>query len=162
MRANHHRSPRPALLWRPGARLAALLVAFVLLPAAALAQGKGYVGLEVRDIEQAEADTLGWEAPRGAFVVSLMEDGPAGEAGVVVGDIIVSVDGSEIEGMQAFVDSISAKSPGASVRLRLLRAGKERRVTTVLATRPASQPLPEKCAKFMPALGRSIEVTCPD
>ena len=133
-----------------------------LMPASSLAGEKGYVGLEVRDLEQAEAETLGWEAPRGVFVVTLFEDGPALEAGVAAGDIIVSVDGSEVDGIEAFVDVISGNAPGTSVRLRLLRERKERRVTLILGTRPASDSLPEKCARFMPTLGRSIEVPCRD
>lgn len=143
--------------------LSAFVVALAFLASAvAIADERGYAGLEIRDIEQAEADALGWEAPRGAFVVALFEDGPALNAGVQAGDIVVSVDGTEVEGIEAFIDTISGHAPGARITLRLLREGKERRVTMVLAVRPASQPLPEKCAKFMPALGRSIEVACPD
>ena len=133
-----------------------------MLPNVALAQQKGYVGLEVRNLETAEADALGWEQPRGALIVSILEDSPAVSSGVLAGDIIVSVDGTEMDGIEDFVSAISSKAPGARVGLRLLRKGRERRVTLVLGVRPKSQPLPETCAKFMPNLGRSIEVACPE
>ena len=141
---------------------ALLAVLALLLPALAMAQERGYVGVGVRNPGTAEAEALGWEQTRGCYVVSILEDAPAGKAGVLVADIIVSVDGIEMDRIEDFVTAISSSSPGESVRLRVLRAKKERSITMLLGTRPASQPMPKTCSKYVPTLGRSIEVDCPD
>lgn len=141
---------------------ALFVVVSLLVPSVIAAGERGYAGLEIRDLLATEAEALGWEAPRGAFVETLLEDGPALDAGVQAGDIIVSVDGMEMESSDAVVDAMVSHLPGARVNLRLLRDGKERRLTMELRARPTHHTLPEKCAKFVPAVGRSIEVPCPN
>ena len=60
-------------------------------------QAKGWLGAELQDVTKQEADALGWEAPRGAKLVKPVPGGPAEKAGLVPGDILVSLDGVEIE-----------------------------------------------------------------
>jgi WD40 repeat protein len=115
--------------------IAALMVAFA-MPAFAQ-QDTGYIGLQVRNVTKPEADKLGWEAPRGVFVVEANDDGPGLEAGIATGDIIASVDGLEIADRPAFVKTIGEKQPGAQTRIKIIRDGKEKTLTVALITRPA-------------------------
>jgi serine protease Do len=141
-----------------------LLVALaMLMPGGAAAQDKGFLGLNIRDLEKAESEALGWEGPRGAMVSEADPALPAGAAGVLVGDVVVSVDGTELENARSLAAMVSAKAPGAEVSLRVLREGKERRIKVVLGTRPASldqEPDGKKCSKYMPSVGKTVEVPC--
>jgi WD40 repeat protein len=112
-----------------------LVVALVLLVGGAVwAQGgKTYLGVDLQDVTKDEAEKLGWETPRGAKVVKAREGGPAALAGLLPDDIIISLDGQEVESMAALVAGINSRSAGMQVRLRLLRAGRERTVTVTLA-----------------------------
>ncbi|MGO9474468.1 MAG: PDZ domain-containing protein, partial [Rhodomicrobium sp.] len=100
-------------------------------------QAKGYLGTVSADVTQEEAAKLGWEAPRGAKVVKPVEGSPAAAAGLQPGDIVVTLDGMEIENAAGFVAAIGGKAPGAAVKLRLLRGGKEKTAGVTLAARPA-------------------------
>src|SRR2546428_7362290 len=74
---------------------------------------KGFLGIELRDVTKEEAEALGWEAPRGIKVVKSRDGGPAANAGVQVDDVIISLDGREVENTQAFVDAVGGKGVGA-------------------------------------------------
>jgi WD40 repeat protein len=62
---------------------------------------------------------------------------PAANAGLQPRDIIVSLDGFEIESAQSFLDSIGQKAPSAEVRLSIRRDGREKRLTVKLSAPPA-------------------------
>ncbi len=114
------------------------LVTLALSGSSAGAQQKGWLGTEVKDLTQEEAEALGWEGPRGAKIVKPQPGSPADLAGLQADDIIVSLDSLEVESMQSFVAAVGAKRPGAEVKIRLLRSGKERRLTATLVGRPES------------------------
>ena len=121
-------------------RMRLLAIAFfaLLIGEVAWAQEpKGFLGVELKAITKEEAEKLGWEVPRGAKVVKPREGGPAAGAGILAEDVIVSLDGQEVESLERFIAAIGAKTAGAQVRLRLLRSGKERSVTVTLGARPA-------------------------
>ncbi len=120
-------------------RIAVLLIWLALGCGAAGAeeQAKGWLGAQLADVTQEEAAKLGWEAPRGAKVVKPVEGSPAAAAGLQPEDIAVTLDGADVENMAGFRAAIGGKGPGAAVKLRLLRGGKEKTVSVTLAARPA-------------------------
>ena len=120
-------------------RIAVLLVWLALGCGAAGAeeQAKGFLGAQLADVTQEEAAKLGWEAPRGAKVVKPVEGSPAAAAGLQPGDIVVAIDKLVIDNAADFDGAIGGKGPGAAVKLRLLRGGKEKTVSVTLAARPA-------------------------
>jgi hypothetical protein len=93
---------------------------------------KGFLGVELRDVTKDEADKLGLGAPRGVKVVKPRANGPAAHAGILADDVIISLDGQDVENMVRFVGSIGNTRPGAQVQLRLLRSGQERTVGVTL------------------------------
>ena len=89
--------------------------------------GRGIIGLQ-----------LDPENGPGARIAEVSPGGPAEEAGVHEGDIIVAVDGVKIEGTnpaRQVLEHMSHVRPGHEVRLKVLRDGKPREFT--LTTRSA-------------------------
>ena len=88
---------------------------------------KGYFGnVLFEDITKEEAEKLGWKTPRGIRVLDLEKGGPVANAGIQPGDIIVSLDGKEVENGEALAGSITAiadKSIGAQVEFGYVRSG---------------------------------------
>jgi hypothetical protein len=127
-------------------RLFVVALALLIGCAARAQEPKGFLGIELKDITKEEAEALGWEAPRGIKVVKPREGGPGANAGILADDVIISLDGVEVENMEGFVASVGNKQVGAQVKLRLLRTGKERTVTVTLGARPPelAQPAPAK------------------
>jgi S1-C subfamily serine protease len=72
---------------------------WILLAAAtgamAQASGQGWLGVQVGQVTKADADVLGWEDPHGVKVLKTVPGGPAEQAGLMPGDLILSVGGVE-------------------------------------------------------------------
>ncbi len=98
----------------------------------------GWLGARLENLTQAEAEALGWEAPRGAKIIDLIDGTPAAAAGLRPGDVIVTLDGVEVENRDRLTAAVGGKGASAQVKLRLLRAGKEKTVMLRLGARPAS------------------------
>ena len=102
-------------------------------------QAKGWFGGQIQDVSKEEAHAFGWENPRGAKAVKLEPGGPAEKAGVLPGDVLLSLDGEDAANTAAFAAAVSSKAPGKEVKLRLLRGGAEKLLTLAVGARPAEQ-----------------------
>ncbi len=69
----------------------------------------------------------------GLLVVSLTKGGPAQQAGVIPGDILLQIDGDLLESPRTLLRALAARSPGDRVALNLLRAGELQQVSADLA-----------------------------
>jgi WD40 repeat protein len=130
------------------------LVLLLLVGSVASAQEtpKGFLDIELKDITKEEAEALSWEAPRGVKVVKPREGGPAAGAGILPDDVIISIDGVEVENMQRFIGTIGDRGPGAQVRLRVLRSGKEHALSVTLGQRPPELMPPVAVKSDLPML----------
>jgi WD40 repeat protein len=120
-------------------RLLIVVLALLIGSAARAQEPKGWLGVDVQDVTKAEADKLGWDAPRGAKLGVVAPGSPADAAGLKTGDIIVAIDRTMVDTSSDVDALIAAKRPGAEVRLQVLSGARERRVAVTLAERPKAQ-----------------------
>ena len=66
-------------------------------------------------------------------------DSPAAKAGIQVGDILTSVDGSAIDSTRDLSRAIRKKKTGDAVKLDLTRNGAKKQVTATVAERPVRE-----------------------
>lgn len=93
-----------------------------------------WLGIEGRDLDAASARDSG--VPGGAVVVEPIDGGPAEEAGLLPGDIVVAVAGKEVPSMSALVIALRAREPGEVIDLGVVRGGERLTVGVELGTRP--------------------------
>jgi Do/DeqQ family serine protease len=101
-------------------------------------QGKvsrGYLGINIQNLDWERAQAFGLEAAAGALVTSVVSGSPADRAGVEHGDVVVAVDGRSVKETRDLVDYVSARPPGSTVRLEVLRDGKRVEKQVELAER---------------------------
>jgi S1-C subfamily serine protease len=113
---------------------------------------RAYLGIDGADIDSDVAKALNLPVDKGILVQNAFAGGPAAKAGIqggsdqaningrdilLGGDIITSVDGHEVSGMQDVVDAVDAKNPGDDVTLEVIHGGERRTVTATLGERPA-------------------------
>jgi len=73
----------------------------------------------------------------GAVVADLVEDGPANDAGIKVGDVVLGIDGKPVKDASQLRWIVAAKEPGDKVKLEILRNGKHKHLTLELGEQPA-------------------------
>jgi Do/DeqQ family serine protease len=95
---------------------------------------RGLLGVSISDFNADSAKAYGIEGTAEGALVQEVVDGSAAEtAGIMVGDVIVSVDGQRIKSASDLRNTIGLKRSGDSVRVDVVREGKRRQFTTVLS-----------------------------
>jgi len=84
---------------------------------------RGFTGMDVKDIDAPTAEKL--NVDNGVVVNEVLEDGPALKAGFKEGDVIVKVDGKNIDSKAIYEEQLSYHRPGDKVKMTYLRSGKE-------------------------------------
>jgi serine protease Do len=87
------------------------------------------IGVSIQDVNAQLAESFGLDRPRGALVGMVEADGPGARAGIKAGDVILKVDGQEIETSSQVPGLIASKKPGSEVAIELWRNGDVKRVT---------------------------------
>jgi serine protease Do len=90
---------------------------------------RGYIGVGLQSLDEELSQSLGLpKGSTGTLVRQVLEDGPAGKAGLEPGDVIVSADGSKIVRDSDLQNTIGLKKPGDRVEITYYRNGKPRTV----------------------------------
>lgn len=97
-----------------------------------------YLGLYAHTAEAARYLGTGSGFSRGLYVARLDSGGPAFEAGLRYGDIIMYADGSEVNTMLALRRQLFAHQPGESIRISYMRDGTLREAAVTLAAANAA------------------------
>ena len=92
---------------------------------------RGYIGVTIGAVDQTMADALGLKEVKGIIVQELVADGAAKAAGIKEGDVILTVDGREVNKQNELQSYIATRHPGDEVTLKIFRDGKtfEKKVT---------------------------------
>ena len=92
----------------------------------------GYLGVEVADVTQQQAQTLHLDGAAGAEIVLLDHDAPAGKAGLHVHDVILASNGTKIRNAEQFRELLRQESSGKKLRLSVNRDGAVRAISVQL------------------------------
>jgi S1-C subfamily serine protease len=96
------------------------------------------LGVTGIDISDEIASSFGLTDRRGAVIESVQPGSAADVGGMLVGDVVVAVDGVELRNMAQLVAEVRRRMPGQSVRFDVLRSGERVELTVVLGERPRS------------------------
>ena len=97
---------------------------------------RGWLGVAIQPVSEDTAAALGMERPEGVLISSVTADTPAEKAELKRGDIVLSVNGTEVATPAELSRAIALQAPGSTVTLGLLRANQPMDVTVALGTRP--------------------------
>jgi serine protease Do len=130
---------------------------------------RGRIGVTIQDVNAQLAESFGLDRPHGALVSSVDKDGPAAHAGVMAGDVILSVAGHPIERYGELSGQIATMKPGQEAALAVWRNGKQQTMNvkieelqekqTQVAQR--STPKEENPAEQASALGLTVRALKP-
>jgi serine protease Do len=99
---------------------------------------RGWLGVQIQDIDSDMAEALGLDKVSGALVSGVPE-GPGADAGIQSGDVIISFDGVEVEDTRGLVTAVGNADVGKVVRVIIFRDGKTKTIKVTLGRREAAE-----------------------
>lgn len=121
----------------------------------------GVVGVPARNLKQTDQAFIGITADpnhtqAGVRVGMVMEDSPANSAGIQQGDILLSVDGREVNGLYELRNALNGIPPGQSLPLSIQRDGETLVLDIVVGSRPELPRFPGARLQQMERMGGPI------
>jgi serine protease Do len=97
---------------------------------------RGFLGVSPQAITSDMADSLGLKSTKGALIADVVKDSPAEKGGLKPGDVVVALNGKPVSDNSQLTRDVGVIPPGSTVKLDIVREGKQRTVEVKLAERP--------------------------
>jgi serine protease Do len=104
---------------------------------------RGFLGVNIQAVDEKLAKSFGLDETTGVLVTMVQDDSPAEKAGLRSEDIILEVNGKQMESVEELQRVVASYSPGSKVDLTIWRNEKEKSVEVKLGERPGSEPVAE-------------------
>jgi serine protease Do len=105
------------------------------------AMSRGWLGAELQPVTSGIAEATGLKQPLGAIVAETKPGGPAADSGILVGDVITSLNGDAIKDSFELSHRLAAIAPGELVDLGVMRDGRKQTLAVTLGKAPAAHPV---------------------
>jgi len=99
-----------------------------------------WLGASLQAVSNEIAESMGLERPTGVLVAAIFDKGPADEAGIKRGDVILTVDGQDVDDPDAFGYRYALKGISGQTSLTVMRGGKRIVMPVKLQTPPETRP----------------------
>lgn len=120
---------------------------------------RGWLGVMIQGVSRDLATSFGLDKATGALVANVSAGSPAEKSGLKAGDIILSVDGKEVQRSSQLPQMVGRMAPDTKAKMQVLRDGKKRAITVTIGAMPddgSSSAKPEK-ARDNTTLGLLVE-----
>jgi serine protease Do len=93
---------------------------------------RGWLGVQIQDLDEELATSVGLKSGKGALVADVMKDSPAAHAGLQSGDVITRFNDHEIDSARALSLAVADVSPSSTAKVTVWRDGKSRDLSVKL------------------------------
>ncbi|MFQ5630125.1 MAG: Do family serine endopeptidase [bacterium] len=118
---------------------------------------RGWLGVYIQDVNEAMARAMKLKNTEGVLVSDVTENGPAKKAGLGQGDVILEINGENVENSTQLRNKIASTQPGTEIKLRILRDGKEKTIAIELGKLEADKIAPETTERLEKLFGFRVE-----
>ena len=105
---------------------------------------RGWIGVEPNDVSPELAETFGLKTQAGVIITGVMQNGPAAQAGIRPGDVILGVAGKSVNNVSELLSAVAALKPGTSARFNLLRRDEKLDLGVTPGVRPKTRRAPAR------------------
>ncbi len=121
-----------------------------------IAHGKvvrGWLGVSITDVKPDEAKAIGLPSPKGALIAEVVKGGPAAQAGLKRGDVVLSYQDKPISDSTSLRNDVAETAPGQQTTLTVWRDKKQQEFRVTIGST-------EDAVKFMSAaVDNRLEMT---
>jgi serine protease DegQ len=97
---------------------------------------RGWIGVEPNDLSAELAETFDVKTKEGVIITGVLQNGPAAQAGIRPGDVIVAIGGRPVTSVTQLLSTVSALQPGTATAFALERKNKAVTVEVTPGRRP--------------------------
>ena len=108
-------------------------------PLLAHASVPGYLGVDVSDVDADKAQVLKLKDVHGAVITLIDHDAPAGQVGLKVNDVVVAINGQNVDNADALRRMLRDIPPGSKISLEISRDGNIQTMAVQLVDRKAME-----------------------
>ncbi len=123
---------------------------------------RGWLGVMIQKITPDFKEKLGLKDEKGALVADVTAGGPAEEAGIKRGDVIVSFDGEEIKEMHDLPYIVASTSVGKKVTVEIIRKGKKKSLQVKTGELKEEEDESPVVSEASPNLGLMVKEVTPE
>ena len=102
---------------------------------------RGWLGVQIQDVNQALAESFGLSRPTGALVADVIRNSPAEAAGFKTGDIILEFNNREVGRSSKLPPLVGAVIPDTTVDAKIIRDGVEQTLKVTIAELESDKPI---------------------
>jgi len=102
---------------------------------------RGWIGVETQDITPELAQSFNLQRTSGAIIAGVVRNGPADKAGIVPGDILLTVEGKPVGDTTEMLNLIAQLPPGEKAKMTVLRKNREAALDVMVGKRPIPKEL---------------------
>ncbi len=125
---------------------------------------RGWLGVSVQGITEDIAQNLKLETEKGALVSDVFAGDPADKAGIKTGDVIIKIDGNDIQDTHELIKIVAGIAVGEKVKIMVIRDGKRKIFTVTVTERPESGDIARETSdeKSEEHLGMTVQAITPE
>ena len=97
---------------------------------------RGWIGVEPSDLSQELAETFGVKTAQGVIITGVLQSGPAAQAGIRPGDVIVAVVDKPIANVSELLSSVAALTQGTPAQFTVMRGNDRLQLKVTPGLRP--------------------------
>lgn len=122
---------------------------------------RGYIGVQIEPMTPVTAEALGLDKPQGVYISDVLSGKAADKAGIKAGDVILEVEGMEVNKPNQLQAKVGGFSPGDEISLLLWRNREKEKINIVLEGRDeevvTTRSEPQQTERKVQSLGINIK-----
>lgn len=99
---------------------------------------RGWLGVLIQEVTRELAESFGMENPHGALVAKVLDDSPAAEAGLQVGDVIVEFNGKKVMRSSGLPPLVGRAKVGKQAQVTVIRDKRRKSIGVLIAQLPSA------------------------
>ena len=118
---------------------------------------RALLGVSIRDVDAALAEEKNLESVNGVYIAGVREGGAAHDAGLEAEDVIIAIDGSNINSSSELQEMVARHQPGDHVDITVIRSGNRKTIKTTLKNKLGTTNIVKKDEEsLVPLLGANL------
>ena len=123
---------------------------------------RAWLGVGIQDLTEELGDYYGIKDKKGILVTEVFENSPADKGGIKAEDVIISVDGKDVDSGRALSGMIANLHVGKRIRITVLRNGEKKDISVEVAKRTDDEVVAKKAMNESDNLGIRVSDITPE